>query len=166
MNDKSLKLEWVLETDKSKLAEETGRSYQLSAAITGLHQSGQTGTSRVPIALEWIRKPDERAIFWAIISATLINFDATPKDAERIAKRIALVVKQATEEEAAAVNRDPDRVAYRNALLELIKLREQLQAERTLEAEARYNGALNHIEYLQRKHAEKMKKQYQDEIEI
>jgi len=166
MNDKSPKLEWELKAIKSKLGEASGRSYQLSALITGVDLFGQTITRRVPLALEWIRKHDERAIFWGWITAELTNFDATPEEQERLTRRIARVVEPATEEETAAVNQDPDRAEYKNAQQDVLRLRAQMSTDRTSEAVARYNEAADRIEHLLLKHTEKMIRQYQEETQV
>ena len=115
----------------------------------------------MPIALEWIRESDERVIFWGRVEFELAKFDTTPKGRDGMDNRIARVVEPSTAEEAAAVNRNPDHLEYRNARLEAVeavKLREELLTERTPETEARYNEALDRVERLLFKHSEKMKK--------
>lgn len=164
MNDGSVKLEWELETHKSKVAEETGRVYHLIALLTAIESSSQRRvTQKVPIPLEWIRESDDRAIFWGWVEVELAKFDLTPKDREGITTRLARVIKPPTKEEAEAVNQDFDRVEYRNAQLQAEKLRAQLLVEPTPETEAEYHEALDRVEYLLLRFTENMKKRYQEE---
>jgi hypothetical protein len=153
-----------METHKSKVAEETGRVYQLIALLTATESSSQGRVTRkVPIPLEWIRESDNRAIFWGWVEVELAKFDITPKDREAIATRLARVIEPPTKEEAEAVNQDFDRVEYRNAQLQAERLKAQWLVDPTAETEAEYHTALDRVEYLLLRYTENLKKRYQDE---
>jgi hypothetical protein len=163
MSNGSYKLEWELQIGEK--GEEAGLSYRLVARLTNLEQQPprikRWWLAHIP--LEWIREPELRFGFWEAAESGLTNLDIAKKDRELITTKLARVVEPVTEEEGKALDQDPEISTLKVAFGEAIKLRDQMDAKRGPETEARFIEAWNRAEQLWTKDYERRKERYQEE---